>query len=90
MVGGALSIAGGVDVEAALPGVGLPVLAVEMEADHYTPAPTVDHLTAKLSSARVSRQHYSAAEAGAPIDHFTWARHGTPLAARVADWAATV
>lgn len=80
----------GVDVEAALPGVRLPVLAVDMEADQYTPAPTVDHLTAKLSAARVVRQHYSAAEAGAPIDHFTWARHGTPLAARVADWAATV
>ncbi|WP_327009078.1 alpha/beta fold hydrolase [Dactylosporangium sp. NBC_01737] len=79
----------GVDVEAALPGVRLPVLAVDMETDQYTPAPTVDHLTAKLSGATVVRQHYSAADAGSPIDHFTWARHGTPLAARVATWATT-
>lgn len=77
----------GVDVEAALAGVRLPVLAVDMETDQYTPAPTVDHLTAKLAAASVTRQHYSAAEAGSPIDHFTWARHGAPLAARVATWA---
>jgi len=80
----------GVDVETALAGVRLPVLAVDMETDQYTPAPTVEHLTAKLTSARVERQHYSAAEAGSPIDHFTWARHGAPLAGRVAAWAATV
>jgi predicted alpha/beta hydrolase len=79
---------GGVDLEAALAGVRLPVLAVDMETDQYTPAPTVDHLTAKLSAATVERQHYSAADAGSPIDHFTWARHGAPLAARVATWAA--
>jgi predicted alpha/beta hydrolase len=80
----------GIDVETALAGVQLPVLAVDMETDQYTPAPTVEHLTAKLSAATVERQHYSAAEAGAPIDHFTWARNGTPLAARVAAWAAAI
>ncbi|MGI5181631.1 alpha/beta fold hydrolase [Dactylosporangium sp. CA-152071] len=80
----------GVDVEASLAGVRLPVLAVDMEADQYTPAPTVDRLTAKLSAAAVVREHYSAADAGSPIDHFTWARHGTPLAARVAAWATTL
>jgi predicted alpha/beta hydrolase len=77
----------GVDIEAALPGVRLPVLAVDMETDQYTPAPTVDFLAAKLSAAAVTRAHYSAAEAGSPIDHFTWARHGTALATRVATWA---
>ena len=65
----------------------LPVLAVDMETDQYTPAPTVDFLAAKLSAAAVTRAHYSAAEAGSPIDHFTWARHGTALATRVATWA---
>jgi predicted alpha/beta hydrolase len=80
----------GVDVETALGGVQLPVLAVDMETDQYTPAPTVDHLAAKLSSAQVVRQHYSAADAGSPIDHFTWAKHGAPLATRVADWSATL
>ena len=77
----------GVDMEAALPGVRLPVLAVDMETDQYTPAPTVDFLTAKLSGRDGHPPHYSAAEAGSPIDHFTWARHGAPLAARVATWA---
>lgn len=84
---GRYPVLAGVDMEAALPGVRLPVLAVDMETDQYTPAPTVDFLAAKLSAASVTRTHYSAAEAGSPIDHFTWARHGAPLATRVATWA---
>lgn len=87
---GRYPVLAGVDMEAALRGVRLPVLAVDMETDQYTPAPTVEHLTAKLPAATVTRQHYSAAEAGAPIDHFTWARNGTPLAGRVATWAQSV
>ncbi|WP_238018738.1 alpha/beta fold hydrolase [Dactylosporangium sp. AC04546] len=80
----------GVDVEAALARVTTPVLAVDIEGDQYTPAPTVDRLTSKLTSAEVRREHYAAAEAGARIDHFTWAKNGAPLAARVADWTASL
>jgi len=83
---GRYPVMGGVDPEAALAGVTTPVLAVDMEGDQYTPAPTIDKLVAKMSSAPVTRSHYSAAEAGAPIDHFKWARNGAPLAARVAAW----
>ena len=77
----------GLAVEATLAEVGTPVLAVDMEADQYTPAPTVDLLTSKLRSAPIARAHYSAAEAGAPIDHFKWVRAGAPLATRIARWA---
>ncbi|MET7403091.1 alpha/beta fold hydrolase [Dactylosporangium sp. NPDC005572] len=80
----------GVDVEAALARVTTPVLAVDVEGDQYTPAPTVDRLTSKLTSAEVRREHYSAAEAGTRIDHFTWAKNGDPLAARVAGWTASL
>ncbi|GAA2612728.1 alpha/beta fold hydrolase [Dactylosporangium fulvum] len=80
----------GVDVEAALARVTTPVLAVDMEGDQYTPPGTVDKLTSKLTSAKVLRERYSAAEAGGPIDHFTWAKSGAALAGRVAAWSATL
>ncbi|GGM66427.1 alpha/beta fold hydrolase [Dactylosporangium sucinum] len=80
----------GVDVEAALSRVTTPVLAVDVEGDQYTPAATVDRLTSKLTSSEVRREHYTAAEAGTRIDHFTWAKNGAPLAARVAAWTASL
>ena len=82
----------GVDVEAALAGVRLPVLAVDMEVRrliHRPPDGRPPDGEAVRRGEEVVRQH-SAAEAGSPIDHFTWVRHGTPLAGRVAAWAATV
>jgi hypothetical protein len=38
----------------------------------------------------VTRVRYTAAEAGAPVDHFSWAKSGAPLAARVRAWLDTV
>ncbi|MFC4145066.1 alpha/beta fold hydrolase [Micromonospora mangrovi] len=78
----------GVDAEAALRTVRTPVLAVSVDDDQYTPHPTLDHLCGKLTAAPVTRHRYTVAEAGAPLDHFTWVRAATPLAARVADFAA--
>ena len=64
-----------------------PVLAVSVEHDTLTPAPTVDDLCRRLTSAPISRVHYTAAESGTPMDHFTWTRSATPLAARIAAFA---
>jgi predicted alpha/beta hydrolase len=75
----------GVDTEAALAAVRVPVLAVSLERDQYTPAPTVDYLVGKLSAAPVQREHYDGG-----VDHFSWARSPTPIASRVATFAATV
>jgi predicted alpha/beta hydrolase len=78
----------GVDTEAALATVRTPVLAVSVDDDQYTPAATLDHLCAKLAAAPVRRERYTTAQAGAPMDHFTWVRASAPLAARIADFAA--
>jgi predicted alpha/beta hydrolase len=78
----------GVDGEAAVGRLTLPVLAVSVDDDQYTPHPTVDHLCAKLTAAPVTRHRYTVAEAGAPLDHFGWVRAGLPLTRRVADFAA--
>jgi predicted alpha/beta hydrolase len=72
----------GVDVEAALAKVATPVLAVSVEPDQYTPPSTLDHLCARLRAAPITREHYAADG----IDHFKWAKHGEPLARRVAEW----
>ncbi|WP_433392341.1 alpha/beta hydrolase family protein [Micromonospora sp. KLBMP9576] len=77
-----------VDAEAAVRTLRTPVLAVSVDDDQYTPHETVDHLCAKLGVAPVERERYTPAQAGARMDHFTWVRASTPLAARVARFAA--
>lgn len=76
----------GADADAALASVRTPVLAVSVDDDRYTPAEVIDQLCRDLSAAPVRREHYTVAEAGAPLDHFRWVRAGAPLAARVADF----
>ncbi|MFI7606215.1 alpha/beta fold hydrolase [Micromonospora sp. NPDC049366] len=78
----------GVDAEAAVRRIRTPVLAVSVDDDQYTPHATMDHLCAKLVAAPVLREHYTVADAGAPLDHFSWVRAAAPLADRVAAFAA--
>lgn len=75
----------GLDLEAAVAAVRTPVLAVSVERDQYTPAPTLDHLVGKLAAAPVQREHV---DGGA--DHFSWARTGGPIAGRVIKFATTL
>jgi predicted alpha/beta hydrolase len=75
----------GVDIEAAVAAVRTPVLAVSLERDQYTPAPTVDHLVGKLAAAPVQREHYDG-----EADHFSWARSPSPVVDRLAAFAAMV
>ena len=76
----------GVEVEAALRGVRTPVLAISVDHDQYTPHETLDHLCAKLDSAPVVRERHTIPGA----DHVTWARDADGIAARVAEWGATL
>jgi predicted alpha/beta hydrolase len=76
---------GGVDLEPAVAAVRTPVLAVSLERDRYTPAPTVDHLVGKLAVAQVWREHY---DGGA--DHFSWARSPGPIIDRVVRFATSL
>ncbi|MFG2063091.1 alpha/beta fold hydrolase [Micromonospora sp. NPDC048871] len=80
----------GVDTEAAVRQIRTPVLAVSFAHDQYTPHATLDRLCAKLPEAAVARVRYPDPQ-GVRLDHFTWVRHAAePLAARVADFAATL
>jgi predicted alpha/beta hydrolase len=76
----------GVDAEAALRGVRTPVLAISLDHDQYTPHETLDHLCAKLESAPLVRERHTIPGA----DHFTWVRDADGIAARVAEWSATL
>ncbi|GAB3150390.1 hypothetical protein GCM10027290_37910 [Micromonospora sonneratiae] len=77
----------GVDPEAALRSVRTPVLAVSVDQDQFTPHETLDHLCGKLTDASIQRERYTTAQAGGPLDHFTWVRASGPLAAQVARFA---
>ncbi|HEX5596360.1 MAG TPA: alpha/beta fold hydrolase [Micromonosporaceae bacterium] len=85
---GNFPIIDGADPEAAIRGVRTPILAVSMDDDAYTPPATLDHLCHKLSAAPVQREHYTVAQAGGPLGHFSWVRAAAPLAARVAAFTA--
>ncbi|MER5884155.1 alpha/beta fold hydrolase [Streptomyces sp. NPDC001941] len=77
----------GTDTEAALQRLRLPLLAVDVEGDHMAPPGAVTHLCDKAPHARLERRAYTRAEAGEPVDHFRWARHGGPLARDLVQWA---
>ena len=87
---GAFPAIDGTDVEAALTRVVTPVLAISVDDDQYTPPATLDQLCAKLSAAPVQRQHLTATEAGARIDHFVWTKASSPVAAWVSRFANTL
>jgi predicted alpha/beta hydrolase len=78
---------GGMDAEAALATVDVPVLAVSVEHDAYTPPPTTEAICAKLTKAQVTTEFYTSAEAGGPLDHLRWAKSGAALARRIAAFA---
>jgi len=80
----------GTDPQPALAAMRNPVLAVSIDGDRYAPVPSLDHLCGMLAMAPVERVHYTTAEAGTPLDHFTWVRAGGPLARRVAEFAGRI
>jgi predicted alpha/beta hydrolase len=79
----------GVDVEAALPTVTTPVLAISFDGDRYTPHDTLDHLLAKVPAAPVTRERMRLPADGRPV-HFAWAREPGRVAARIASFVAAL
>lgn len=78
----------GMHVEAMLPALELPVLAVDVAGDRLAPPTAVSHLCGKIPAARLERRAYTSADAeGAVLDHFRWVRHGAPLARDLVRWA---
>ncbi|GIG64604.1 alpha/beta hydrolase family protein [Phytomonospora endophytica] len=80
----------GRDPDLGLAGVRVPVQAITVDDDQFTPPVTIDHLVAKFTGTNVAAHHYTTGEAGARLDHFLWARAAAPLAARVAKFAAAL
>lgn len=78
------------DVESRLGGIGLPVLAISVDHDQYTPPATTDHLVGKLTAATVRREHLSRDAAAVELDHFKWVKAGEPLAKLIVDWQLTI
>jgi len=76
-----------VGAEEKLGAINLPVLAISVDNDQYTPRPTMDFLVSKLESAKVRREHLTRVAAGFDIDHFKWVRAGGPIAEMIRDWA---
>lgn len=74
-------------VEERLGGVTMPVLAISVEGDRYTPPGTTDFLVSRLESAKVRREHLTRTEAGVDIDHFKWVRAAGPIARMIREWA---
>ena len=69
-----------------LSGIRLPVLAVSVDTDQYTPPPTTELLVGKLTGAQVTRLHVTTAEAGAALDHFRWVRSSAAVVERISTW----
>lgn len=73
-------------VEERLADITLPVLAISVDDDQYTPAPTMDFTVGKLTSAKITRAHVSTADAGTPLDHFKWVKAGRAITPLLRDW----
>jgi hypothetical protein len=48
----------------------------------------VDYLAGKLRAAPVERAHFTAADLGNPVNHFSWTRSSRPIVERISKWAA--
>jgi predicted alpha/beta hydrolase len=80
----------GAAAEAGLARLTTPVLAVSVDGDTLVPAGVVDYLAGKLRAAPVERAHFTAADLGAPVNHFTWTRASQPIVERICEFTATV
>lgn len=77
----------GQDLHPLLADVKLPVHAVTVDNDQFTPPVTTQYLTDQLSGTTVTTQHYTQDEAGGHIDHLKWAKHAAPLANQLISFA---
>jgi predicted alpha/beta hydrolase len=71
----------------ALAKLSVPVLAISFEGDNLVPAPVVDNYIGLVRAAPVERAHITAADLGAPGDHFTWTRMSSPVVNRITRFA---
>ncbi len=75
-----------VGAEEKLGDIKVPVLAISVDHDQYTPPATMDHIVRKLTGAQVTRKHLTSEQAGTALDHFKWVKAGDLLAREIKDW----
>jgi predicted alpha/beta hydrolase len=76
------------EADAALARLTTPVFAASVDGDDLVPAQVVDYLAGKLRAAPVERAHFTAADLGNPVNHFSWTRSSRPIVERIAKWVA--
>lgn len=64
----------------------LRTLMISFDADPLGPKSTVDHLAARLKSAKVTRWHLDTASGIQHPNHFAWVKDSAVLGPRIAEW----
>ncbi|HEX3788481.1 MAG TPA: alpha/beta fold hydrolase [Pseudonocardiaceae bacterium] len=64
----------------------LPVLMISMDSDPLGPRSTIDHLGAKLVSAKLTRLHLDEASGVVNRDHFAWVKDAPVVGGLVSGW----
>lgn len=83
-------VGSGVDYDARLREVALPVLAIAVEGDTFAPGKALDHLTGKMPKAKVTRLTEPLTSDISRNPHFLWAKHPAWTADRIVEWYAAV
>lgn len=74
------------DAVAGLRTVAVPVLAISVDNDRYTPPATTGRLLSWVPDAAVTRHHLTHAEAGIPLNHFAWVKAPAAVVDHVTRW----
>ncbi len=81
---GRFALRGGIDYEAALAQLRLPVLGLSFEHDGFAPHRAQQILLGKLRSAQVRQLPLSAADTRTRLDHYNWIKQPEAVVSRVA------
>jgi predicted alpha/beta hydrolase len=74
------------DYDSALADVTTPLLTVTVDNDELAPKSSMNDLVKHSTRAERTSRHYTADDAGGPVDHFKWTRSSAEMAAWIQDW----
>lgn len=75
------------DYEKAMSELNLPVLAISIEEDLYSPQKAINHLLAKLNpTAPITKFTLTKQVTGAKLNHFNWVKHSKPIILAIKKW----
>ena len=75
-----------IDYERALRSLTLPVLALTFAADRWSPAPAAQALLGKLPAHTPDHRHWSEADTGVAVDHYSWLKQPALVGPAVAQF----